>query len=185
MKTLLAFLCLCLATSVWAGACLHCGPSDGKTQTEPLHHCLGFSFGTKSLPERDHSVTNGLLLGLAHNSLNAEDISRAFVDERCDLNGLAIELFALTNVGTLRGASIATILSQFSTVNGAQITLLANSADEVNGVQIGLALNRAEQDVRGLQVGLVNLAGDLKGLQLGLLNINRAGWVFPLINVSW
>lgn len=185
MKTFLMFLYLCLAGVVSARACLHCGTSDGTAQSERLHNCLSLSFGAKHATEDNHVSTNGLLLGLAHNSMPAEDVMRAFIDERCDLNGVAIELFALTNAGTLRGLSIATILSSVSEVKGAQVTLLANGADTLSGAQIGLVINRTEQEVRGLQLGLLNLAGDLTGVQIGLLNINRDGWVLPLINISW
>jgi len=56
------------------------------------------------------------------------------------------------------------------------------TADQ-SGLVAGLV--NAGEEVNGLQVGAVNMAGRLRGVQIGFLNFNRAGIVFPVINIGW
>lgn len=83
------------------------------------------------------------------------------------------------------GLQLALIRNKVHDVAGAaQVTLGANSATELAGVQLGLLWNEALL-MRGLQAGLVNIAGDVRGLQVGLINTTEIiyGYQIGLINV--
>ncbi len=68
---------------------------------------------------------------------------------------------------------------------GLSATVIGNhSAGDADGVLLGV-VNVVDARVRGIQLGLVNYAGDLKGLQVGLLNFNTAGIFFPVINLGF
>ncbi len=164
--------------------CGHIGPGDEGPSTLPLHRSLSLSMGTKTV-ETTTVTYSGFLLGLAHCSMGANDIQRIFADERCNVRGCSLQLFAQSTVGTTSGVAISGLTSDTTTFNGLQLSGLANRTDTLNGVQIALAINRSEDVVRGVQVGLLNLAGDLKGIQIGLLNTNAAGLTLPLLNFSW
>ena len=60
-----------------------------------------------------------------------------------------------------------------------------NLAGSCFGAQVG-ALNIAD-DLCGLQLGVVNFAGDLHGVQLGLINMSSEGGalVFPILNFGF
>lgn len=62
---------------------------------------------------------------------------------------------------------------------------LVNIAGECAGAQVG-AVNIAD-DMCGLQLGVVNFAGDLHGVQLGLINMSAEGGalVFPILNFGF
>lgn len=83
------------------------------------------------------------------------------------------------------GLQIALLRNKVNDVAGAvQITLGANIATELTGVQLGLLWNEAVM-VRGVQVGIANVANDVRGFQIGLLNTTDMiyGYQFGLINV--
>lgn len=68
---------------------------------------------------------------------------------------------------------------------GLQINLFGNLAYcDASGWQNGL-VNIGKQNMRGLQIGLVNYSDYLQGVQIGLLNINRSGITFPILNLGW
>ena len=60
-----------------------------------------------------------------------------------------------------------------------------NLAGSCVGAQVG-ALNIAD-DLCGLQLGVVNFTGDLHGVQLGLINMSSEGGalVFPILNFGF
>ena len=60
-----------------------------------------------------------------------------------------------------------------------------NLAGSCTGAQVG-ALNIAD-DMCGLQLGLVNFTGNLQGLQLGLINMSTEGGalIFPILNFGF
>jgi hypothetical protein len=98
--------------------------------------------------------------------------------------GVSVQVLSQLNVGTVRGLSVSGLIAAQRDVCGWQLSGLTNNAREIAGVQTSIGMNLAD-DVKGVQVGLLNVTKRLKGVQIGLLNINRAGWVFPLINVSF
>ncbi len=183
MKRLLLLLAL-LPAALHALPCGHIGPGDEGPTTLPLHRCLSLSMGTKDV-EKEAVTYNGFLLGLAHCAMGEADIQRLFADERCNLRGCSIQLFAQRAVGRSSGVTISGLSTAVTEHNGLQLSGLANHTNELNGVQLALGINRSETVVRGVQIGLLNLAGDLKGVQIGLLNTNAAGLTLPLINFSW
>ncbi|MEG2465763.1 MAG: hypothetical protein RSB14_07080, partial [Kiritimatiellia bacterium] len=106
-------------------------------------------------------------------------------DERCDVNGVSLQLLTTLNNGTVNGVAVTGIFSGIRAVDGVQLSGLACAANTVRGVQLSLAMSRANEAATGVQVGLVTYAQRLKGVQFGLLNINQSGLILPLINVSW
>ena len=55
---------------------------------------------------------------------------------------------------------------------------------DAKGVQVGL-VNVAGGRAVGLQIGLVNHVERLEGVQIGLLNFATSQWMFPLVNIGW
>lgn len=101
-----------------------------------------------------------------------------------DITGLDLSIGG-TEAQNAYGLQIALVRNKVHDVAGAaQITLGANSATELSGIQLGLLWNEALV-MRGLQAGLVNIAGDVRGLQIGLLNTTDIiyGYQIGLINV--
>ena len=147
-----------------------------------MHHCLSLCFGSRRSqpPELNY---NGVLLGLVHASLSAEDVFRAFSPEQCQIRGVSTQLLAQVNVGTISGATLSGIFADVTTIKGAQISGLANRAEKISGAQVSLALNRADE-VRGVQIGLINISDSLHGVQIGLINITQSGWCLPLLHIS-
>ena len=183
------------------GACAVCGPSDALPETVEAHCCLGVCFGT-ARSEGEASLTyRGLLLGVAHSGLGEDDLVRMFRDERCNLSGASVELFAQTSVGTLKGVAVSGLLSDWAEIRGVAVSGLGNRSRSQAGVLAAIGLNRVEGDVRGVQaglcnagmavrgvqLGLLNFATELKGVQLGLLNFSdaSAAGVLPLVRVAW
>ena len=72
---------------------------------------------------------------------------------------------------------------------GVQIGLIANVTSKTfEGFQAAVFYNEAEDEMHGLQLGLVNHTGSLQGIQLGLLNFNdntRYLGFFPFINAAF
>ena len=76
------------------------------------------------------------------------------------------------------------VFSSRKAFGGISANLFGNYAEGVSaGLETG-AVNIAGT-MYGLQVGFVNFADSLYGVQIGFLNFNRAGIVFPVINVGW
>ena len=69
---------------------------------------------------------------------------------------------------------------------GFSATLFGNRVGGlVKGVQIGL-VNIAQDSAYGLQIGAVNFAEDLHGVQIGVLNFNNTGLkCFPIMNIGF
>lgn len=183
MKRLLLILLL-LPAFLRALPCLTLGFTDPPPETVAAHRCLSLALGTRQTSSPTALTYNGLLLGLSHVSMPAMDVGRILLDERCTINGASVQLLAQANVGTLNGLSLTGLLAEHGRVRGLQLTGLANRADALAGAQLSLAMNFADQRCAGLQIGLLNFAGDLRGLQIGLLNVNKSGWILPLINFS-
>ena len=168
-----------------SSSCAVIGAAEGRLASEPAHRCLSLCLGTATVEQPNQLNYTGLLLGLVHNALPPDDIQRAFLDERCNLTGLSLQLLEQTQVGTVCGLTVSGLFADTAELRGLQLSLLANRADTLGGAQLALAMNRAADEATGLQIGLLNVATDLHGLQIGLLNINRSGWVLPLLNFAW
>lgn len=169
-----------------SAACWVCGPTSGEGgATLGTHRCLGLCLGALRTAPPAAVRYAGVLLGVVHAAMPEGDVVRALADERCDVSGASVQLLAQTNVGTVRGVALTGLVADVMSVRGAQISGLASRCRDLDGAQVSLALNRAEGRVRGLQLGLLNVARELRGVQIGLLNTNAAGWTLPFLNVSW
>ena len=68
---------------------------------------------------------------------------------------------------------------------GLSATVIGNhTSGDADGVMLGI-VNVVDTRLRGVQLGLVNYAGDLKGVQIGLLNFNTSGIFFPVVNAGF
>lgn len=85
--------------------------------------------------------------------------------------------------GKVMGLQLAGVSNQaLDTVRGVQISGFINKADsQVSGLQIA-ALNNKAHVLKGVQIGLVNVADTSQGVSIGLINIIRNG--FYKIKVS-
>jgi hypothetical protein len=68
-------------------------------------------------------------------------------------------------------AALGTAISRGPVV-GIQSSLVSLGHDRVSGVQVGFGMGYAKQ-LRGVQLGAVNIAGDVAGVQAGLVSIAR------------
>lgn len=72
--------------------------------------------------------------------------------------------------GNVIGAQLSAGFNWASTdVRGAQLGVAFNGTPQIEGAQVSSGFNWA-QEVRGAQLGLVNVAKDVKGVQVGLVN---------------
>jgi hypothetical protein len=116
-----------------------------------------------------------------------------------DVTGLDLSCVATYTLGSLRGLQIAAANEVDGEGTGFQIGLFANYVeDRFDGLQLsglashagrgsGAQISALLSDAKvwkGIQIALVNRAGELDGLQIGLLNFNERGFlpVFPLFN---
>jgi hypothetical protein len=65
---------------------------------------------------------------------------------------------------------------------GMQIGGVANEAITVKGVQMAGFYNVAEEELQGVQIGLLNFTRRLRGVQIGLFNWDERG-VSPILRV--
>ena len=89
------------------------------------------------------------------------------------VRGIQGSLGASISYGPSRG--IQTALGAAVTradVHGLQAALVSHSGGTMSGLQFGYGFNYAER-LRGVQLGLVNVAGDSKGAQVGLVDITK------------
>jgi hypothetical protein len=91
--------------------------------------------------------------------------------------------------GTATGVQASIWYNDASSVNGTQIAIGGNNLDnDIKGVQLG-AINISHGHVTGGQIGLLNFAKYLTGFQIGLINVvyGHADAIpfFPIINVGW
>jgi hypothetical protein len=73
-----------------------------------------------------------------------------------------------------QGAQISGLMNytRFSG-SGLQLGGLLNISGSFQGIQFSGGINFTEQAIRGVQIGLINIAKEVRGLQLGLVNIAR------------
>lgn len=81
-----------------------------------------------------------------------------------------LDLGAFSNTGEFRG------------IGANWIGHLADQ--DAKGLQVGL-VNVTGHRAVGLQIGLVNYVERLEGVQIGLLNFATSQWTLPFINIGW
>ena len=89
-----------------------------------------------------------------------------------DMSGLQAAAGANVATGNVEGAQLAAGTNiAAGNVDGVQLTSGFNLADDLRGVQIGII--NVGGDVDGLQLGIVNVGRDVNGAQLGIVNVAR------------
>ncbi|SDE77464.1 hypothetical protein SAMN05216464_109141 [Mucilaginibacter pineti] len=107
--------------------------------------------------------TRGFQLALLHNSVkhDADGLQLSgYNHTRGSVNGMQVSL-----VGNIAG----------KTLRGIQLAGTGNIAQRVDGVQISSLFNYA-RNLRGLQIGLINIADTSSGYSIGFINIIRTGY---------
>lgn len=75
-----------------------------------------------------------------------------------------------------KGFQAAGIVNKADDFEGFQLAGIANHADAFKGCQIAGIVNIVHDCTEcGVQIGVINIAGDFNGIQLGLLNISKNG----------
>lgn len=121
----------------------------------------------------------GLQLTVLYNQTNGDfkgmQFAGLFNNVNNSFNGLQFSTGYNRTKNKLTGWQIG-VLNTAEQVKGAQFALLGNFiAKEANGLQIGGIFNYAKQ-LKGLQIGLVNIADTSSGYSLGLINIIKKGY---------
>ncbi|MBL4689598.1 MAG: hypothetical protein JKY37_33735, partial [Nannocystaceae bacterium] len=130
------------------------------------------SVGGKARPTITHF---GAALLWSH-SARTHGISMAIATDVTDeeVRGTQWTVGASISRGNVVGAQLSAGFNWASTdVRGAQLGVAFNGTPQIEGAQVSSGLNWA-REVRGAQLGLVNVAKDVKGVQLGLLNYARS-----------
>ncbi|MDC0707037.1 caspase family protein [Stigmatella sp. ncwal1] len=86
-----------------------------------------------------------------------------------------------------QGVQVASLINSVEgSFTGLQLSGTANRADAVmRGLQLAAGVNAAET-LKGVQVGLINLAGDATGTQIGLINVGNEirGLQLGILNIA-
>jgi hypothetical protein len=117
-----------------------------------------------------HCQTNGLaagLIGQMHFQVNGLSAS-LFVNFTQKLNGIMVS--AYNDAYYMNGLQLG-YMNSGSKTKGVQIGIFGNGAVEMKGLQIGLV--NISKKLKGLQIGLFNKSKKLKGFQIGLWNVNQ------------
>jgi hypothetical protein len=90
-----------------------------------------------------------------------------------------IQLAGVFNLagGNVTGLQLAGLHNRsLDTVRGVQVSIFSNKAEQqLSGVQIGVMHNETHL-LKGVQIGIINVADTSKGVSLGLVNIIRNGF---------
>ena len=136
-----------------------------------------------------HSVNGFQIAGINNfaDSLKGGQISGLNNILRGQLIGVqASGIFNFAN-GNIEGVELAGVGNLATKgVYGLQVAGVFNAAKTIQGVQLSPLLNVTSKDMSGIQVGLVNIAGEVRGFQFGLVNIaDTVVWGAPigLINI--
>lgn len=188
MKHSFKWLVVAMMAAMAGIASASCGvlvPIGERPTTLDTHTCCSFCLGKRTFEAPNKVTYYGLTLGFVHASMSKNDVMRMFCDEQCNFRGASVQLFSQLNGGRVDGLSASGLVTFQEDVRGIQLSGLANDTSTLKGAQVALGINLATKEATGVQVGILNIAEELKGVQIGLINVNRAGWVFPLINFSW
>jgi hypothetical protein len=123
---------------------------------------------------------NGLSLSsggfLESTDINGFNI--CLVSRMNNMTGISFSIFYLAS-RSINGISVSGLENYFYSINGLSIGLV-NKTFDLKGIQFGL-YNCTQNQMIGVQLGIVNISNKTKGLQIGLLNINKKR-AFPFIN---
>jgi len=144
---------------------------------------IGIDFG---LINKTTGLTQGLQLGLF--PLGGINITE-------ELEGIQFAgFYAGANIanGNVSGLQISGLFAGYNKaydLQGVQIAGIlvgANLAKNVDGIQLASLYNKAEE-IKGMQIGIVNVCNKMKGVQLGLVNIieDSVPMFLPIINARF
>jgi hypothetical protein len=144
-----------------------------KIALPPVENVYGIEVGLASYSPVVRGIQYNVLLSKTDDMIGFQG---AVVNRADQFTGLQTGILNLTNHGgDFTGLQFG-LMNRAKMFKGLQLGLFFNKADEeMNGVQIGL-INSATA-FRGMQIGLVNSARDAKGVQIGLINIMRNSYV--------
>lgn len=83
-----------------------------------------------------------------------------------------------------KGFSFSGLVSGGDEFTGVSLSLLVSGAKYFKGLSIG-SLSLVEEEMIGLQIGIVNYAENLKGIQIGILNIAKNAFIPYTIGLNW
>ncbi len=92
-----------------------------------------------------------------------------------DFTGVQISGLFNTSSGKADGIQVSGLFNTCKGKTKTQISGLFNVAGNVDGGQISALLNRGKK-VKGMQIGLINIADSISGVPIGLINIIRKGY---------
>jgi len=114
-------------------------------------------------------------------------ISRAD-DQTKDVQGIDIGIGNKVN-GSVYGFELGVVNEVKRDFDGVQLGLITNvTRRSFEGFQASVFYNDAEEEMHGLQLGIVNHTGSLDGVQIGILNFNDDSkylGFFPFINAAF
>ena len=83
-----------------------------------------------------------------------------------------------------KGFSFSGLVSGGDEFTGVSLSLLVSGAKYFKGLSIG-SLSLVEEEMIGVQIGIVNYAENLKGIQIGILNIAKNAFIPYTIGLNW
>lgn len=106
-----------------------------------------------------------------------------------ELRGLAVGGLGLASQGPLRGLGVGGLLLVAPELQGIGAGALNGVLVEDVNLEDFLKIRTVNRRTQGLQIGLVNYTAELRGVQIGLFNIagNNPRWarVLPGLNLHW
>ena len=88
----------------------------------------------------------------------------------------------------IHGVDIGIVNNINGHVDGFELGVVNHVTRDFEGFQVGIFFNETEEEMQGLQLGLINHAGSLNGVQIGILNFNddtKYLGFFPFINAAF
>jgi hypothetical protein len=174
-----------VAAAVLSCACMNLAPGSALAEPADAAVQLGLLAPVQTIGE-ERSITH-LRLSLLHGAnrdVRGFDLSGIATETRGDfLGGLQISVVNEV-MGNCSGLQIGLMGSDVrGRLHGAQISGLVSHAGDGSGMQMGLFFTEAKK-FTGFQLALFNRAEEMKGLQIGLINFNPNGFlpVFPIFN---
>lgn len=99
------------------------------------------------------------------------------------LNGMSVGFVEMGENFSVQGIQVTAMAHGMEVLNGVSITGLLGHYKSFKGVMISGLVNGVDEG-KGLQLGLINIAGKMNGVQIGLWNkIGKRG--LPFININF
>lgn len=104
-----------------------------------------------------------------------------------DVQGLDIG-FVNNATGSVQAFELGAVNIVKRDFKGVQLGLITNTDRSCDGLQMAVFYNNTDEEIHGLQLGIVNHTGSLDGVQIGILNFNddrRYLGFLPFINAAF